>query len=799
MDKRVLPFSTPTTGREEEEAIAVLSTVAEDLLADHFQRVQEIRLQAYRLGRIAVAVMLLSFFLFLIQDFEQAPLALLLLLALPGIAAAALALYLRTRLVEADRFETPEIVDARKLFWQWIALPIDDDQVILWDTVTDEALPIDLPPPPPSRSGLFLRDLDPIESLDEERQLIFNLNRHLRDWRAPSEAVRLPRVQEGQEEILALLRRLPRGRHVQPGPLLSAARSLEEGRRDLEALLHLKKDHRVFVRQMDAWQEALPQFEAELVAALHRTLPEMEAPPPPPSAHPSGDVEALLASVDLVRSTTIEELRVPLADALTDQEEALARKMRELDEERDRERSVVHFSNDTLINALQRQISDMKDRIIPEAEQALRESQIKLNEARGRVATLEGELAGKRKQLLQAGSGRVGSPRASDDRRRELSAAVDRLEGSLSESKHGVTTWEEVVAAHERGAERGRRQLANLQKEHADYVKQREEQLGKIDENHQSRSKRITGSFEPLTDSISQDLAFFDLIVDRFSDTLDPFRVDLVMDDERVRPYNQVVLQSQRLLGAKERAVQEWSRQINTLIDRRRESVLQIVREINAAAIPNFGLRAPRLMLLPVWYVESRRGRAALWPWQTDEGQTRRQLVAPFEESPEGRRVALPGGESQRLRPHRFLHERLERLLAGARGEQILAEAARRGRPVPFDLDRLHAVGLAAQMPRMMVEMLQPLHTPERQIGATAPPAALPAPWTDVDPDSDDFVPPPTPGSADAWTLEEAPEQSSDAWEGGAGAPLPGVSPFLLGGNGSGGEEETDEERPSGR
>ncbi|MDQ4074821.1 MAG: hypothetical protein M3220_01100 [Chloroflexota bacterium] len=761
-DKRALPFALPRVGSEAEEAIALLSYVADELLEEYYHTVARIRQQAERSSNGVLVAAMIAFALFLAQDFESAPVPQLLLLALLPLLLLLIGLYLRTWMTDTSRFYPPQIIRAQKLSWQWVAVPIDQEQMIVWDTLTDEGDPLDLPPTPPKRQDWLLREsIGPLHPIEEEKELIDRLGNQLEAWREKPRSVRLPRIDDSHAEVLTVLKNLPRGRYLEPAPLLPPARRLGEGLDDLRRLLVLNQSHHLFLRQLDAWEDVLPRFQAALDRALRATLPSMAAPPAPPSAHPSADVEAVLGTLEVVRTTTVESLRETLTEALVEQEKELDQQLKALEEEWERERNHINYTNDTLINSLKRQMDEIRQRTLPEAEQALKESQAKHREAAERVMKCEADLAEKRKQLLLAGTGSKDTPRASDERKQQLSNAIDRLTTTLPEIDRTAKTLEEMVEFQRSALLRVQRQLDALEQEHQQYTKARDQELERVDNTFQTRQSALRDNFEPIIKAIEADLIFFDELAKHVSAALEPFRADLIMEDEAIRPYNQVVQQTYQLLSDKQGAVLQWAESVRELIQERREAVHQIVEAIETAALPNFGVRKLRIMLVPIWYVETQSGQGALWPWQRGEPVARAWLVAPFAHAKEGRRVALPDGSSLPLRPITALQERLDTLMDGERREAVQQAARHLGRMVPFESKRLSELAMRAQMPRAMVEMLQAfqhqllatLETPIEPNGdCSAPDMAL----------SDDFLFAPP----EAWE-DEVPDLGIDeeAWQ----------------------------------
>lgn len=785
MDNRLLPFNMPRVSSEEEEAIALLSYVADDLLGEHHRAVAALRRRAVRVSNILFVAALLLFTLFLAQNFETAPLPVLVIPAVAMVLLAGLGLFVRTRLVDGTRLGSPEILHAQKLSWQWLAIPLDEERMVLWDTLTDESVPLDLPPNPPKRPDWLWKGWPALAPLDEEKALVSRLGDALDGWRVPSEPVRLPRIEGDQPDLIDLLASMPRGRTRTPAPPLPPARSLEAGQSDLRRLMRLYQEHRIFLRQLDGWEEALPRFLKSVERTLRAAQPDMLPPPSPPAAHPSGDVQALLGTLDLVRSNAMESLRLPLQEELGRTKELLASRIDELTKEWERERNSIHYGTDTVVSSLQRQLVDVEQRAIPESQQAYTASQVRLREASERVAQCEAELADKRRQLLLAGSGSDSAPRASDDRKRELSSAIERLSGTLPEMKRNVSLHEEVIATNRAALERSQRQLDRLQLEYQEHTQKRDQQLEQVDQNYTTRQDALRNHYAPIVKAIEADLAFFDVLIDRFAETLEPFRVDLIMDDEAVRPYNEVLHQSAQIFETKLAALTRWTEQMTEAIRQRRATVQTLVAALDEAALPNFGIRQPRLMLLPVWYVEAQAAPLALWPWQRRAPRTTTRLVAPFVKA-KARRLALPGGDAVFLQPLPALQQRLDALLAGERAEDVRFAARHLGRGVPFDPKLLQTVAIAAQMPRAMLDMLQPLRTaPLPTDATTALPLIQPVPVGETrnlqtgNLPSDEFVP--ENGSltaADAWDAEALVDTNPDAWDEPSDGAVPPVSPL---------------------
>jgi hypothetical protein len=404
---------------------------------------------------------------------------------------------------------------------------------------------------------------------------------------------------------------------------------------------------------------------------------------------------------------------------------------------------------------------------------------MKLRDASERVTKCEAELADKRKHLLLAGSGSSESPRASDERKRELTSAIERLGSSLPEMKRAVVTWEEVVATHKSARERAQHQLERLRQEYQEYTSHRDRETERIDTVYEAARTALEAQYAPVIEAIQADLHFFDILVERFGKALDPFRVDLVMDDASIRPYNEVMQQAYQALESKLAAVARWSAEVLNLIRQRREMVNQNVAEIDRAAIPNAALNQARLMLLPVWYVETVEGHFNLWPWQKPQPSQDARLIAPLVESSGGRRLALPEANLRFLEPMPLLQQRLDALLRSDRREQVKQDARRLGRSVPFRTELLNAIAIPAQMPRAMADMLLPLHMPPPPSPLIAARAASPVAATGDEArtgrlshetgllDSDEFeLPDAVAEPPDAWQDDEA-EQTSDgddAW-----------------------------------
>ncbi len=774
MDKRSLPFLMPNIGSEEEEAIAVLSFVADDLLEDFHRSVARLRLQAERYSNGAVLFALFSFTLFLAQDFERAPLPLLGLLGLLPIASLVAAALLRTRLVEPSRFTPPQILQARKLAWQWLAVPLDPETMILWDTLTDEALPLAIPVSPPRRQGWLLQEAwGPIHLLEEEKALVRQMAEALEQWEAAPTPVRLPRIGQHQEALLAILKTLPRGRHVTPAPLLAPARPLEAGQEDLHHLMALYRSHRITQRQLDAWQEAVPRFKSALERALRTALPTMDPPPAPPSTHPSSDVETLIAKLEIVHSSTVEVLQETLHEELAKQQRDLDAQLKVLEQEWEQGRNNAHSTNDILINSLRRQIDDMTQRALPEAEQALKESQSKLGEANGRVSKCESDLADKRKQLLLAGSGSSDTPRASDERKRQLSGEIERLSSMLPEIQRSARTLEEVVEFQRGSLIRVQRQLDSLQQEHENYSQHRDQEFQRLDTAFEARQGSLRDRFAPTMKAIEADLVYFSKLVDRYRAALEPFRVNLILEEEASRPYTQVLNHSDQLLSDKQRALTLWATTVQSYVQQRRDGIERIVKEMDAAALPNIGLTQPRLMLLPIWYIEARAGHASFSPRQRQKPAEQVRLLAPFGAALTGRRQALPDGNPEMLAPVPALQERLDALMRSERRAALQAAARQEGRAARFDERALQKISVPTQMPQAMVGLLRAvLQSPP---GAPTIPSltggapALPAPSPNGVP-SDEFVLSADPSDdPDAWSEalpdERIPAPNTDEWE----------------------------------
>lgn len=794
LDQRLLPFALPGIGSEEEEVIAILSHVGEELLADYHRMVEAARQRAEQLSNVAFLAAFLAFCLFLLPDFERAPIPLLILPAMATLLLLGMGVLLRTRLVEPNRFTPPRIQRAQKLSWQWLAIPIDEERVILWDTLTDEGVALSLPQNPPRRPMWLMREPDPLNSIEDEKALLKQMGDSLAGWQIPPDGVRLPQITGSHTELVEFLGNLPRqSRRWTPAPPIPPARTLEEGQDDLSRLMHLHQNYHIFLRQLDAWEEGMPQFLKAMEQALQATLPRLEAPPAPPPAHPSGDVEALIGTLELVRSTAIEALRVPLMDELTKERSDMETRLKDMEEDWKREHNIVHYGSDTLINSLQRRIADMEQRGLPEAERALKESQTKQREAQDRVRRTEEELAEKRKQLLMAGNVSSQGPRASDERKRELTLTIERLTSTLPEMKISIKTWEDVVNTHRSALERERAALERAQKEYNEYVEERDRELEKVDKGYEQRQGDLRAQYAPTMRDIEADLAFFDILTNRFSEVLRPYRVDLIMDDEVVRPYGEITQETQHMLAQKQTAVTRWAREIQRLIEQRRDTVHQIVGAIDKAAIPNFGLHRLRLLQLPVWYVEAEGGKVTLWPWQRPKAKETVLFFAPFVEAKGGRRLALPGDRPPFLAPLQALQQRLDSVMAGERRATVQEAARRLGRVVPFDPKLLNAIALSAQMPRAMVNLLLPLHAahlpPVRQdTGLLLPdrPEALRTGVLLPPPDgavslSDEFVEPIAPApDADAWG-DDSPADTpagEDAWDADAPVSAPPVPPL---------------------
>ncbi len=763
-DKRSLPFALPNVGSEEEEVIAVLSFVADELLEAHHRAVGRLRGQSSRYSTVAFLVALAGFALFLAQDFEVASFLQIVLLALLPLVALAVGVLLRSRFSDTARLAPPQLLRAQKLSWQWVAFPINGEKMLLWDSLTDEHVPLNLPPALPKRQDWLLRETQgPFRQLEDEKVLIRVLGDQLEAWQEPPRALQLPRLSGEHEPILALLKNLPRSRYLEPAATLPTPRTLDGVREELRQVMGLYRTHHIVGHHLSVWEGDLPRFQNNMERALREAMPKMDPPPAPPAAHPTADVETLLGTLDVVRSNAMEALRDTLLEELAKQEQELERQLKALEQDWERERKNVHYTNDTLISSLKRQMDDVKQRAQPEAEQALRESQLKVEEANERVNKAEIDLADKRKQLLLANTGSKDTPRASDERKRQMGSEIERLTSTLPEMKRTAKTMEEVVEFHRAALLRVQRQVDGLNQEYQQYVQGRDQELQRIDSSFEVRQGAVREAFAPTIKAIEGDLAFFEKSIDHFAQALDPFRADLIMENEAIRPYNQVVQQVYEIFSDKQQAVKQWAARVQALIRERREQVGQIVASVDEAVLPNIGVLNLRIMLLPIWYVETRRTLPALWPWERTGTEERSLLLAPFEESVEhGRRLALPDSNATPLLPLPALQARLDALMKGERRDAIQQAARRLGRTAPFEGSLLNAIAMPAQMPRAMIEMLQPLQRPllpEMAEDAAEPKGERPT--------SDEFVYQAEGVGGDRRLARRPPQPAatSDAWE----------------------------------
>ncbi|MGH2544002.1 MAG: hypothetical protein ACRDIB_14470, partial [Ardenticatenaceae bacterium] len=355
----------------------------------------------------------------------------------------------------------------------------------------------------------------------------------------------------------------------------------------------------------------------------------------------------------------------------------------------------------------------------------------------------------------------------SDERRSELISAVERLANTLPEMKRSAKTLEEVVSFQQSALLRVQRQVDALQHEHQHYAQQRDQELARVDTTFEARQGALRDHLAPAMKEIGADLHFFEKLVDHFNTTLGPFRVNLVMGDEETRPYNQVVRHAYGLLADKQAAVAHWAEQVRALIQGRRAAVQKIVAEIDAATLDNFGIQRTRIVLLPVWLIETRAGKVNFWPWQREQPAERIRLLGPFAESEEGGfprvRLALPGNKLVTLAPIPAFQQRLDDLLEGERRDPVLEAARLSGRVVPCDGKRLRDIAHACQMPRAMVALLQSLQraAPRELVGQDD--GASPVDATAA---SDEFVLISADGNEDEWEEAAAPgDGDPDAWE----------------------------------
>lgn len=716
MDNRVLPFATPGAGNEEDEAVAVLAHVAEKLLEDHRASVEGMRHYAVIYSRAAFGVALVAWFVFLILDFETAPIYLLILLPMVAILFMGIGVALRTRLVDPDRFLSPRIRYARKYHWQWVAVAVDDERVLMWDTLSEDGLALDFPQNAPRRPDWLLREPDSLKLIAEEQMIISRLGETLGAWQAAPDRVLLPQVKEFQAELVEYFRNLPRAsRRLEAAPAFPPLRPIEEGQKEMERLVQLQQSLAIVRRQLDAWEEAIPPFRGQMVKALGITVPHMEAPPSPPSAHPSGDVEMVLGSLDLMRTNVFEPLNIPLQNEVTFLKEDLNRRLKTLEDDWQRERNIITMSKDPYLSSIRRSLDEAEQRLIPQAEQALRESKTKQREAAERLNRTRTDLEGKRKELLMAGGSNSG-PKASDDRKRSLQTAIDQMESSKPTYELNIQTWDQMVAQHQQILDRERFNAERLGKEYKEQQEQRDNDLRRVDSNFEMRRAIMTEEVQPKIQAIEADLGYFKNLINDVATSLREYRVDLIAEDETTRPYTQVVQAAQVMIQRKQQAIKTWADSVLTLIRDRRKTIDYIIDQIDRYAIqPNFGVAQARMMQIPVWYVEAQTGQVTLFPWQPRTAiKDKVYLLAPFEEHPKGMRMALVAPTARFMRNIPYLQQRLDQVLKSSRRAKLQEQARNGGRLVAIDPKRLRDTALACQMPLAMDQMVHEYNSEQR-------------------------------------------------------------------------------------
>jgi hypothetical protein len=716
MDNRVLPFATPGAGNEEDEAVAILAHVAEKLLEDHRASVERIRRYAVLYSRIAFGVAVVAWCFFLVLDFETAPIPLLIVPVVLALACAGLGIMLRTRLVDPDRFLAPRIRYARKYHWQWLAVAVDDERVLLWDTLSEDALALEFPQNAPRRPDWLMREPDSLKLIAEEQMIVSRLGDTLQAWQAAPDRVLLPQVKENQAELVEFFRNLPRAsRRLEAAPAFPPLRPIEEGQKEMERLVQLQQSLAIVRRQLDAWEEAIPPFREQMVKALGITVPHMEAPPSPPSAHPSGDVEMVLGSLDLLRTNVFEPLNIPLQNDLTFLQEDLNRRLKVLEDDWQRERNIITMSKDPYLSSLQRSLEEAEQRLIPQAEQALRESRTKQREAAERMNRNRTDLDQKRKELLMAGGSSSG-PKASDERKRSLQSSIDQMESNKSTFDMNVQTWDQMVAQHQQILDRERFNAERISKDYKEQQEQRNNDLRRVDSNFEIRRDTMRDEVQPKIEAMEADLTYFKNLIGDVAQSLSEYRVDLIAEDEATRPYTQVVQAAQVMIQKKQQAIKTWAQSVLTLIRERRQTIDYIIEQIDRYAVqPNFGVPQARMMQVPVWYVEAQTGQVSLFPWQPPTAlKDKVYLLAPFEEHPKGVRMGLVGPSARFMRPVPYLQQRLDQVLKALPSRKLLEQIRQGGRLVTMDPKRIRDTSLACQIPLAMNQMVVEYNSEQR-------------------------------------------------------------------------------------
>jgi hypothetical protein len=216
------------------------------------------------------------------------------------------------------------------------------------------------------------------------------------------------------------------------------------------------------------------------------------------------------------------------------------------------------------------------------------------------------------------------------------------------------------------------------------------------------------------------------------------------MENQSERAYTQVVVEANRLLGAKQQAVQQWVDAISAQIATWRAAAQRAVDAIDAHSLAHAGTTVQRFFV-PIWYVETASTEPTMWPWQRGTMRDGARFIAPMMRDPQGKRMALSNAKTPHMRQVPMLQRRLV-LLNDERGQDLQHVARRLGTPVSFNPAQLDRVARATAMPRAMIEALR-----TERLGLSAP--------------VDKPLVPTVPGDVEDRFFDAGPALPDDAWE----------------------------------
>lgn len=757
MDERGLPFALPYVGSEEEEAIGLLSGVVGRLLDDYWQQLATLRAHAFRYSRWLFGAALLTLILFLLQDFEQAPALQLVALALLPLTLSAAALWLRLRLVTVDRHPPPTVTTVRKLSWLWVAAAIDDQRLLLWDTLCDEGAVLAFPPDVPQRAPWLLPTgtVDGIQSASQERQLLQQLIAVQSAWSTPFQSRQMPTVGAEGEVLLPFLQRAPRvSRRWQPAPALAGPRSLDAGLADLAALLERYRAAPTQYQQFARWEEALQVGEARLIDALRQRQPPIDPPPLLPEGQPIGSVESILSAMELLRSRAFMPIAALVGGELEQRLSGYASELASIDRARQHDLAQLGYHNDTVFRSLQRQLRHIEADSLPQAEQSLAQSRLRFEAGQSRLMELEQRRKSHHAEWMALNEARRGGPRPSAEHLAQLAETIKELNAAIPEAQRTLAALRDAVHNNERMVAGLRQQRADQLADIEDYLSTQQLERREIERRYAAQSHAVDERLRPEIEALQQDSLFFEQLFDHFSTTLKQHRRDLAIDQQSDRAFTQTFEGAKRLQATKEGAIQRWAQRVASEIGRWREAVVQIEAAVDGAALPNHGIRQRRYWL-PIWFVESHGITPTLWPWQAGDRWEESRFVVPMQPHPTGQRLALPHAARQRFAPVAALHRRLAVLMQGERADSLRHAARTHGKVIEIEAETLQRVAAQSAMPTAMLSALQLIATPRATARLSVARAA-----------DDGYVAAPPADDGDAWVAPRHEAPLDDAWQG---------------------------------